>query len=184
MHTTYTGQLVRLRPFAGRDEFSSYLIGYGLVPNEQLGIQWDVPAMRNAEWDRLATAADSFVFAIERMDTGEFCGLEYTALGRWQLAGFVATGVQPQHQSRGFGREAKLLALCHLFENFAIESVWADTIASHSRSRAGLEAIGMRLVGCNQLAHFRRGRWFGMVQYQLLRSAWEQMDYRHRVARS
>lgn len=184
MFTTYTGEKVRLRPFAEAGEFAAYVRGYAISPNEHLGIQWEVAAATASEWKRLATAVDSFAFAVERLDTGEFCGLEYCGIGRWQLTAFPATGIIPGQMSRGFGREAKQLAMCFLFENFPVESLWADTAVSHRRSRAGLEAVGFRHVGSRKLAHFRRGSYEDMVYFQIMRSEWEAMDYRHRVARS
>lgn len=184
MYTTYTGQLVRIRPFASEAEFSTYVREYMLVPNQHIGIQWDVAARLGSEWPRLAIADDSFAFAIERLDTGEFVGLEYCGIGRWQLTAFPATGIKPEHMSLGFGREAKLLAMCFLFENFAIESLWADTTACHTRSRAGLEAVGFRQVGRSRLSHFRRGAYVDIVYFQLMRSEWEAMEYRHQVRRA
>ncbi|MCB1219154.1 MAG: GNAT family N-acetyltransferase [Planctomycetales bacterium] len=184
MYTTYTGEKVRIRPFASEAEFSGYVRNYAVSPNEHLGIQWDVAARSASEWQRLSISMDSFAFAIERTDNGEFVGLEYCGIGRWQLSAFPATGIVPAQMSQGFGREAKLLAFCFLFENFPVESLWSDTTAVHSRSRAGLEAVGFRQVGRTRLSHFVRGHFVDTVYFQLLRSEWEAMDYRHRVQRS
>jgi RimJ/RimL family protein N-acetyltransferase len=184
MYTTYTGQLVRIRPFASEAEFGDYVRTYMITPNEHLGIQWDVAARVKPEWQCLASAEDSFAFAIERLDTGEFVGLEYCGIGRHQLTAFPATGILSQHQSRGFGREAKLLAMYFLFENFAIESLWADTTSIHTRSRAGLEAVGFRLAGRTRLSDYIRGQHVDTVYFQLMRSEWEAMDYRQLVKRS
>ncbi|MCB1216730.1 GNAT family N-acetyltransferase [bacterium] len=184
MYTTYAGQQVRIRPFASEAEFAAYVRSYAVSPNEHLGIQWDVAARSASEWQRLATSMDSFAFAIERTDNGEFVGLEYCGIGRWQLTAFPATGIIPAQMSRGFGREAKLLAMCFLFENFPLESLWADTTAVHARSRAGLEAVGFRPAGSTRLSHFVRGRYVDTHYFQLMRSEWEQMDYRHAVVRS
>ncbi len=184
MYTTYSGQQVRIRPFADSPEFSRYVRSYAISPNEHLGVQWDIAALTDSEWERLASSDDSFAFAIERLDNGEFCGLEYCGIGSWQLTAFPATGIVPAQMSRGFGREAKLLAMCFLFENFAIESLWADTTAVHRRSCAGLEAVGFRPVGRTRLSHYVRGGYVDTVYFQLLRSEWEAMDYRHRVVRS
>lgn len=183
MHTTYTGQLVRVRPFESEEEFCALWEEYALTPNAHRGIHWDHAVGAPAVWRLLADEETVCRFAVERLDTGELTGMILCGLGRWQLSGFTGTGLLERHWHRGFGREAKLLVSCHLFENFPIECLWSDTVATHTRAIAGIEAIGYKFAGMHPCAFLSHGVYEGQVWYQLMRSDWEQMDYRHKVKR-
>ena len=186
MHTTYTGQLVRIRPFRSADELALVAVHESNRPNNHWGYwQWAAREAHN-QFDKagmLATDAYS-TFAIDRLDSGELVGYEeYGPVKPGHLSTWLGTGIFREHWSNGFGREAKLLVLCYLFENFRLHTVFADTTATHTRAQAGLEAIGMRKVGERRCAHWFKGRYVGVPQYQILRSEWEAMDYRQTVQR-
>ena len=182
MHTTYTGQLVRIRPFANEAEWSGFTREFAIGPNQFRGPQWYFANSAAELWRQFPTEETVCRFAVDRLDTGELAGVITCGL-RWQLSGFTGTGLMPQHWHRGFGREAKLLASCHLFENFAIESLWSDTVSTHKRAIAGVEAIGYRYAGMMRCGFPSQGEYQGQVWYQLMRSDWERMPYRHDVKR-
>jgi RimJ/RimL family protein N-acetyltransferase len=71
-----------------------------------------------------------------------------------------------------------------LFENFPIECLWSDTVATHTRAIAGLEAIGYRFVGMHACAFLSQGVYEGQVWYQLMRKDWEKQAFREMVKRS
>ncbi|MCB1186566.1 GNAT family N-acetyltransferase [bacterium] len=184
MITTYSGQLVRIRPFASEAEWAGFTREYAVMPNAHRGPQWYFANSALQVWNLFPTEETVCRFAVDRLDTGELAGVITCGLGRWQLSGFTGTGLLERHWHNGFGREAKLLASCHLFENFPIESLWSDTVATHSRAIAGLEAIGYRFAGILACAFPSQGEYEGQVWYQLLRKDWERMDYRQEVRRS
>ena len=183
MHVTYTGERVRLRPFRDADELWAFASAQFITCSPYWGVDWHRAIKSRSRFQRSLEHPAAERFCIERLDTGESIGWVSAHVGEFQLAGSVGTEIAPEHWSRGFGREAKLLAICHLFENFAIESVYADTLATHQRARAGLHALGFRLAGLRRTAFFNRGSYIGRVLYQLLREDWEAMDYRHRIER-
>lgn len=173
MHMTYTGELVRLRPFRDADELWQFSSAQFITCSPFWGVDWHRAIKSRSRFQRSLDHPAAERFCIERLDTGEAIGWVSAHVGEFQLAGSVGTEIAPAHWSRGFGREAKLLAICHLFENFAIESVYADTLANHVRARAGLDALGFKLAGMRRVAFYNRGQYVGRVLYQLLRDDWE-----------
>ena len=184
MHVTYTGERIRLRPFRDADELWQFSSAQFITCSPFWGVDWHRAIMSNSRFSRSLEHPAMERFCIERLDTGESVGWVSAHVGEFQLAGSVGTEIAPAHWSRGFGREAKLLAICHLFENFAIESVYADTLASHARARAGLDALGFRHAGTKRCAFYNKGQYTGRVLHQLMRADWEAMEYRHKVVRS
>jgi RimJ/RimL family protein N-acetyltransferase len=186
MYTIYTGERVRLRPFKDDAEHRQ-AIGNSLgQPNDHWGPDhWSEPT-RKKEFE-LAGMLDPGKyshFAVERLDTGECVGWEeHGPLEPGRLATWLGTDIQRPHWHMGFGVEAKQLMLCYLFENFPLMTVRADTCSHHFRAQHGLEACGMRYIGCLRGAHYAHGVRYDIPQYQIFREEWEAVDYRHKVQR-
>ena len=96
---------------------------------------------------------------------------------------WLGTIIAREHWGKGFGREAKLLNLCYLFENYPIECVWSDTTDEHSRAKAGLEACGLKLAGKHYGYLYKGGRLLPSPCYRILRDEWEQLPIRQSVKR-
>jgi RimJ/RimL family protein N-acetyltransferase len=127
---------------------------------------------------------DYSCFAIERLDTGECVGYEeYGIIRLSRPTTWLGTIIAREHWGQGFGREAKLLNMCHLFENYPIRSVWADTTDEHTRAKAGLEACGLRWVGEHRNYLWKQGVVWHSPCYQIMRSEWEQLPIRGIVIR-
>ncbi len=187
MYTTYEGQQVRLRPFRDLGEASSVFAEENGTPNPHWGPYHEAAAEISGEFSDCALLPDNGrrILCVERLDTGEVVGYEEVGpLSLPRLVAWVGTFIRPAQQRRGFGMEAKRLMFCMLFENMPIESIMADTVATHQRARRGLELCGMRCIGQRPAVHYRHGRYEAVVYHQLLRSDWEAMDYRHHVRRS
>jgi len=186
MNVIYTGELVRLRPFRDLAEWTALQREYEFFMSPFWG-PWNWPEAKQARAFEEAggLAVDKHTsFAIERLDTGECIGIEeHGGLSAGGLATWLGTCIAGKHHSRGFGREAKLLMLCHLFENFPLHSVYADTTGEHRRAQAGLEAVGMRQVGTYRACHWRAGNLVDVPLYQVMREEWEGLPIRGIVKR-
>ena len=186
MNVIYTGELVRLRPFHDMEEWLTIQREPEFSMSPFWGpFQWPVQQQRESyeQSGRLATDGGSS-FAVERLDSGEIVGIEdYGAIRPGVLTTWLGTCLAGRHHGRGFGREAKLLVLCFLFENFPLQSVYADTTAEHLRAQLGLEAIGMRQVGSYAACHWRDGKLIDVPLYQIMREQWEQLPIRSLVRR-
>jgi RimJ/RimL family protein N-acetyltransferase len=145
---------------------------------------WPEPTRRR-EFDPAGMLDDDYsCFAIERLDTGECVGFEeYGRITLNKPNTWLGTIIAREHQGLGFGREAKLLNLCYLFENYPLTMVWADTTDEHVRARAGLEAVGMRLAGRHNGYLYKRGELWPSPCYQIMREEWEEMTVRRTVIR-
>lgn len=79
----------------------------------------------------------------------------------------------PEHQGRGFAREALMAVLDHLFCALGLHRVYASVDPRNDRSIALFERLGMR-----REAHFReslwfQGEWADDVVFALLESEWK-----------
>lgn len=186
MHVIYTGERTRIRPFHDRDEWMRVQSCLESNFNEFWGDWYWPEAEKRSEFEpggMLATDAYS-CFAIERLDTGEAVGFEeYGRISLGRPSTWLGTIIAREHWGNGFGREAKLLNMCHLFENFPITSIWADTTDEHSRARAGLLACGMQLAGRHDGYLWKQGRLWPSPCYQIMREDWEQLPIRQVVRR-
>ncbi|MCB1186570.1 GNAT family N-acetyltransferase [bacterium] len=184
MHVVYTGERVRLRPFRDLDEYMQLQGQRDLHMNAFWG-PWhsSEPALRRAfEADGLL-GGDEACHAIEDLSDGAVAGvaLHGTPAGG-ELSCWLATFVLESRWGRGLGREAKLLKLCHLFENYSVQSVWAGTTGEHEPASRGLLACGFRLAGGLRHYHWH-GKYVDILDYQLMRSDWEAMPIRQTVRR-
>jgi RimJ/RimL family protein N-acetyltransferase len=187
MHTIYTGRKVRLRPVKDKDELVRVHLTCDSLPNEHWGPHWHPPQGNTQKFDEhggMPGPKGENIFIIERIDTGEavgleFCGLmHFTSLGAW-----FGTDIAPAHRGQGFGKEAKLLMLCHIFENYPVHHVGSDTVADHWWARKGMEACGMTLEGRLTARLLREGLYYDVVWYGIERPDWEKLEVRIYVRR-
>jgi RimJ/RimL family protein N-acetyltransferase len=187
MHVVYTGRRVRLRPLASKEEAVTLQAATRALPNAHWGPNWRPTASLVKEFESngaLGGATGENCFAIERLDTGEAVGIENCGLwGPGSSNGWFGTSIAPPHRNQGFGKEAKLLMLCFLFENFPVHRVGSDTVVDHWVARKGMEACGMQLEGYLRAAHMKDGQWFDVPWYVIFRRQWEQLEVREYVGR-
>jgi RimJ/RimL family protein N-acetyltransferase len=186
MHTIWTGERVRLRPFKDETEWQELYEKDFLAANPFWGASWSPRQERKQEFEAgglLATDKNG-VFAIERLDTGELVGYEdHNAGPPIYLSGSVGTFILPAHEHHGFGLEAKQLCFCYLFENYPILSVEATTLANHKRAARGLHRSGMNFVGRIQAFHYSDGVVHDLVWYCITRDEWQRHPIRDIVSR-
>jgi RimJ/RimL family protein N-acetyltransferase len=186
MYTVYTGERVKLRPFKDDAEHRQAVASSMSLPNDHWGPCYMSDQERRDKFDPAAMLDPGQYshFAVERLDTGECIGWEeHGPLAVGQLETWLGTEILRPHWHMGFGLEAKQLMLCYLFENFPLLTVRADTCGHHHRAKRGLEACGMRYIGCLRGVHYAHGVRHDIPQYQIFREEWEALDYRHQVQR-
>jgi len=186
MHTIWTGERVRLRPFKDEKEWAELYYDLHGVPNAFWGAWWSCRQERTKAFKpagKLQPGKYS-LFAIERLDTGEMIGYEEHGAPRpGEIMGWVGTFIKPAHWHRGFGIEAKQLCYCYLFESYPIVRVDSGTLAHHTRARNGLAKSGMHFEGRIRSYHYTQGRYYDMVCYAIFREQWEQLPIRQVVQR-
>jgi len=178
MQLNYTGELVRIRPFADCEEFAD--LNAALNPEDEFWGQswWPLQRMREGFDKHAMLDAELWLsfMAIDRLDTGELIGYEVVELPKGgAISGEIGTGILRRHWHRGFGREAKRLAMRLLFENYPLAAVTATTLAHHTRAVAGILAIGMRYEGAIRFSAFSNERWAHKLKYVIFREEWEQL---------
>ena len=181
MQLSYTGELVRIRPFAGSDELAGLNAALNLEDEYWGRSWWPLQRMRESFDKHAMLDADLWFgfLAIDRLDTAELIGYEVIQLPKpGVISAEIGTGILRRHWHRGFGREAKRLAMRLLFENCPLAAVTATTLAHHRRAIAGILAIGMRYEGSIRFSAFCQGRWAHKVKYVIFREEWERREAR------
>jgi len=186
MISTYTGKLVRLRPWANFAEYHRVITCDYQAPDPFRGPRWwPIPA-REPDFElRGEIGPEAYSqLAIEELPTGEAIGIAgHSAFKLGLLAVNFGTYILPDYRFRGYGVEAKQLALCRLFENFPLEAVRANTTAPHRRARRSMELCGLKQYGRLRRVGIADGRYYDEVQYEIYRSDWELLPIRRRVKR-
>lgn len=185
MYTWYAGSLTRIRPFAGLAEFEAVDLEDYSVPDPFRGPRWWSAQERRREFEEhgMLKPGEYALFAVLAQETGEVAGIVACSYKPGTLVMGLGTYIRAAHRHRGYGREAKQLMLCFLFENHPIQAVQASTMEHHLRARAGLEACGLKYYGRLRGIEQEHGRFYDEVQYVIFRQEWEAMDYRQKVKR-
>lgn len=186
MYNVYEGRTVRIRPFVSADEYAAMALEQGIELNPHWGSWFEPRADTLKSWEGTGGIGTGGYnnMAIERLDTGELIGYEEYGLDLPQLpAAWVGTYIMPAHHGQRFGVEAKQLMYCCVFENFAVQRIYTDTVETHLAAARGLKLSGMRYEGRKTKRTIKDGRFIDSVHYALYREEWEAMPYRHKVGR-
>jgi RimJ/RimL family protein N-acetyltransferase len=177
MQMTKSGELIRLRPFASAAEYAELNQSLWLQRDDWWGYSWLARSALERDWQRHGMLDESHYFsflAIETLDTQELVGYEVLQLpGAGQLGSEIGTVILEDHWRRGYGREAKVLAMELLFDNYPLELVYAGTLANHPAAIGGMLACGMRELGRTGPRAFSRGKWVGQVYCGITREEWK-----------
>lgn len=187
MYTVYEGQRALIRPFRDVDEYLTLVHEELECGNDQWGPHhWPIAGQRR-EFEPAGYISESGmnIFAVACRESGSLIGYEESSTGVLPgISAYLGTFIRPAWQGRGYGVEAKQLMACYLFENYPLESLFAITVATHAAAIRGMELCGMRQAGLKPCVHWRHGQREGTLSFQLLRSEWAAMDYRHAVMRA
>ena len=186
MHTAYTGERVKLRPFGSYAEFNTVIAEDYASPDPFRGPRWYPESARLQQYDlRGVLGPEGYSnFAIEELGGGTTVGTEgHSAINSGQVWANIGTYLLPDWRGMGLGVEAKALLLCMLFENYPLNVIQASTLEHHQQARKSLETSGMQFFG--QLRGIERvdGVAYDEVQYRIFREEWEQLPIRDVVKR-
>jgi RimJ/RimL family protein N-acetyltransferase len=188
MHVEYTGERVKLRPFADAKELAALIAELTLQPHEFWPYNWwPQGEITKAFEDQGMIGGEGpqpwGFFAIERLDTRELIGFEIAVIPEAEVIhAEIGTVILERHWSNGFGREAKHLAMCFLFENFPLRRIDGGTIGTHTRAQAGMVAVGMTCEG--EIGHaFSMGHYHPAVHFEITLEEWEELPIRQTVKR-
>jgi len=181
MQVSWTGERVRLRPFA---DFAEYEPVYAATFSESTEF-WGhqrCPLDRERRRFEETGAVDDFrgQLAVERMDDGLVLGSMSYVLYRNGLAANIGTFILTPHRAQGFGVEGKRLLIGYLYQTRPLERIEAITLTHHRAARRSVELAGMRREYIRRRCTFSQGRWASWVTYVLFREEWEQWPEDHR----
>lgn len=182
MHTVYTGERVRLRPFKSEDELLGHL-EQGLGTDTWGPHRLDIAAERK----RFQTMArlpfpGIGIFAVETLAGGLAGSVDYKTNPCGIVAG-VGTAIEPAFRHARIGVEARLLSCSFMFENLPVGKIEAITLESNIAAITSLQRAGFKLEGARHGTWFSQGRWMAMLYFALFREEWEKMEFRHAVKR-
>ena len=75
---------------------------------------------------------------------------------------------------RGFVAEAARAVIGYVFGEYAVERLQAQVFVGNDASERVAQKLGFTREGILRSLVLRRGRWWDVVMYSLLRSEWEQ----------
>ncbi|MCB1186572.1 GNAT family N-acetyltransferase [bacterium] len=176
MQMTIEGSLVRLRPFASAAEYAQLNHELWMQRDDWWGYGWVGLSSLEQDWARFGMLDESHYFsflAIESLAGKELVGYEVLRIptgGR--TATEIGTMILEPYWRRGYGREAKLLAMKLLFDNYPVEMVYGGTLAKHEAAIGGMLSCGMRELGRTRVNWYSRGEWTGIVYCGITRQEW------------
>lgn len=176
MQNIVNGERIRLRPYRNYEEYQTWR-----SLEAQEGSPFWGPMQSPGMRDRQAFASSGLFmdergcFAIEELASSRHIGNEYyESQDGFRMSAQLGTRIHPEQRGRGFGVEAKRLAMDWLFGNYSLNLVKADTLDSHDAARRGLELSGMRLRGVMPCEAFSAGSWHAVVYYAITREEWKE----------
>lgn len=118
---------------------------------------------------------DSAVLTVEDLTDGTVIGMvDYRDLD--PFAGQVTVGVtigSRDHWGRGYGSEALLLLVRHLFGAFALHRIELDTWSGNERAVRAFTKAGFREEGRRREAVLVEGKRYDTVLFAMLREEWQ-----------
>lgn len=82
----------------------------------------------------------------------------------------IGIALLPAWRGRGYGTSAQRLLARHLFDQYPLHRIQADTAVDNPAERKSLERAGFTCEGLIRAAEFRNGRYHDHLLYSLLRS--------------
>jgi len=173
-----------MRPWRNREEFAKANISTMIEPNPWWGPTWYGSRAGQFDATGMLNTKGHSSFALELANCGQWIGIEDCGgLSATGLDGWVGTYILPEYQGKGYGTEAKQLMQCHLFENYHLEVVWADTASNHRNAIVSLERSGMKPAGRHYGISVSNGCYIDRLFFSVFRSDWETSKFRNRVIR-
>ncbi len=173
-------RLILRRPRPG--DFDSFLVSWSdpamtrytfVRPNPAAFIAELIAEMGEKAPGETGPSGPWYQYAIERRDDGALVGdigVGFGVPGEHQVE--LGYRIHPDHQRRGYGREAVAAIIGHLIERHAVHRFVAVAAAANAGSIALLRALGFRQEGHFRQSFLCHGEWLDDAYFALLADEW------------
>lgn len=109
-------------------------------------------------------------------DAGVIVG--HVRIGWWwdALTPWVEVVITPERRNQGLGTEAAHWAMGHLFTNTPAHVVHASTPDWNETGTRFAERLGFERAGAMRRTGIRDGRYTDTIEFEMLRTRWEELD--------
>jgi RimJ/RimL family protein N-acetyltransferase len=171
--TVLTGRRVRLRPFTQRDLDTLWDMLNEPEGRRLTGTHQRFTREASDRWYRSrGQDTDRLDLVIAELDhdrcVGEVALMDLEPTNRG--CSFRIGLTHPDHYGRGYGREATMLVLDHVFDDLRLHRIELDVFAFNHRARRPYHQLGFRGEGLKRDALFQDGRYHDAIQMALLAS--------------
>lgn len=167
-------QRLRLRPFESQDvealkilfaqaeRIKLYLPGtYRFYNSQQLQLLLE-------DWNDVQSA---FIYCIERLEDGAFLGVlnvdDVSLVAKHFDLGIILADLA--FEGKGYAREAVLLLLTYMFEQYGMQRAGVKVISSNESSKKLFLKLGFQSEGCWRSYVFRDGQYMDLLHFSLLK---------------
>lgn len=179
--SSFQGGSVYLRPFEEEDISGLYeYINHPDLEGRRY-IPWDFPAVVPLSRDQVAAlykkwkeAKKELHLAVVSRDSQELLGHATCSWGWDPHTPDLELAIDPKHQRKRIGSEVLHLLLRYLFENQPAHVVTAWAADWNDPARTFLQRSGFQDAGRMRRIGMRRGSFFDILIFDILRSEWEQ----------
>ena len=131
-----------------------------------------VNEIEQKEWYlRISSSRKSYRFVAREKLSSSIVGVfRIDELDHLNQSAQIGLDVHPDFQNRGFGTEIYKIFFNTLFNNWNLNRLYLETLASNTRARKLYAKLGMKEEGQAREAIFRDGKYNDLILYSLLRS--------------
>jgi RimJ/RimL family protein N-acetyltransferase len=115
------------------------------------------------------TINDGDFLAVTKEENQPVAKLRYFNLNMSNRSAELGYIASPEHRQKGYTKEALTLLIRHLFSNFGLNKVYAQTASFNTASTNLLQSLGFKLDGTLRQHHFYRGTLYDDLIYSLLK---------------
>jgi RimJ/RimL family protein N-acetyltransferase len=124
----------------------------------------------------LKAAGDKLILAVVRRDSGELIGdVNLQWLSREHRQGEIGFVLHPDHQGRGFAREAAMAMLRVGFEDLGLHRIIGRCDGRNAASAKAMERLGMRCEAHLRQNEMVKGEWCDELVYAMLATEWREL---------
>jgi RimJ/RimL family protein N-acetyltransferase len=182
----YTGDKVVLRPIHPEEDFP-FLWKWVNDASINRFIKAIAPVSHYAEKEFINSIGKSdknLIFAIETKADSTFIGIMGVHNIDW-TSGLGTTGAligNKEYWGKGFGTDAKMLVLHHVFHRLNLRRINSSVIQYNKRSAGSLLKCGYKKEGVRKQMYYRDGKYWDQILFRIFRNEFDPLweDYQKR----
>ncbi len=179
MNTSFSGNLINLRPFEPDDvsALQSYLNQPGLAGRRYIpdAFPQDLPlSLKQAEaiYEQWSENKEAVTLAVVEKTSQKVIG-HITYELTWDAhRGFICLVIAPENQGKGYGSEAFQIALDYIYASTPAHNLNCWVASWNEPGRVFMKHLGFTESGCSRRSGLRDGKYYDMVIYDILRQEW------------